>query len=161
MAGPPPPNNGFPPPVLKNPQLPPPPPHFPPPGPGMPFPDLKLIQVKMIISLLVHIGASDLKGTFQLIDLAQTADSMNRSLAVRFQPGPHGPPGVPPRMMGPPPPRDGYWEPPPNDLRGDPHESFGGREIGAAEEESPPSEVEVDEEAREALQVEDEMVPME
>ncbi|XP_056393651.1 serine/threonine-protein phosphatase 1 regulatory subunit 10 isoform X2 [Hyla sarda] len=31
-------------------------------------------------------------------------------------PGPHGPPGGP-RMMGPPPPRDGYWEPPPNDMR--------------------------------------------
>ncbi|XP_075692499.1 serine/threonine-protein phosphatase 1 regulatory subunit 10 [Rhinoderma darwinii] len=40
--------------------------------------------------------------------------------------GPHGPPGGP-RMIGPPPPRDGYWEPPPNDLRGEHHENMGGR----------------------------------
>ncbi|XP_066437659.1 serine/threonine-protein phosphatase 1 regulatory subunit 10 [Eleutherodactylus coqui] len=41
-------------------------------------------------------------------------------------PGPHGPPGGP-RMMGPPPPRDGYWEPPPNDMRGEHHENMGVR----------------------------------
>ncbi|XP_068106516.1 serine/threonine-protein phosphatase 1 regulatory subunit 10 isoform X2 [Hyperolius riggenbachi] len=42
-------------------------------------------------------------------------------------PGPHGPPGGP-RMMGPPPPqRDGYWEPPPNEVRGEHPEAMGGR----------------------------------
>ncbi|KAM9326595.1 serine/threonine-protein phosphatase 1 regulatory subunit 10 [Gastrophryne carolinensis] len=41
-------------------------------------------------------------------------------------PGPHGPPGGP-RMLGPPPPQhDGYWEPPPNDMR-EHHEGLGGR----------------------------------
>ncbi|XP_018416159.1 PREDICTED: serine/threonine-protein phosphatase 1 regulatory subunit 10 [Nanorana parkeri] len=42
-------------------------------------------------------------------------------------PGPHGPPGGP-RMMGPPPPqRDGYWEPPPNEMRGEHHDPMVGR----------------------------------
>ncbi|XP_077335086.1 serine/threonine-protein phosphatase 1 regulatory subunit 10 isoform X2 [Lithobates pipiens] len=42
-------------------------------------------------------------------------------------PGPHGPPGGP-RMMGPPPPQhEGYWEPPPNEIRGEHHEPMVGR----------------------------------
>ncbi|CAI9621575.1 unnamed protein product [Staurois parvus] len=42
-------------------------------------------------------------------------------------PGPHGPPGGP-RMMGPAPPQhDGYWEPPPNEMRGEHHDPMVGR----------------------------------
>ncbi|XP_040260988.1 serine/threonine-protein phosphatase 1 regulatory subunit 10 [Bufo bufo] len=52
-------------------------------------------------------------------------------------PGPHGPPGGP-RMMGPPPPRDGYWEPPPNDMRGEHHENMGGRGRMRGERGHPP-----------------------